>query len=241
MKQLLKDPLSQFLIVGALLWLGYAFLAPPSDEFRINVPANLEGDAKTAYIEREILLREARRFGLDQNDSIVERQLEQKMRLLLEASAEHDLGIFELNKWIQANAENYMEPSKFSVDYRLFRRSEFGPNAETAAIEFHSTATTQQGTGEFEQLNSQSQLQLRKQLGKVAAESIAQAEGEHWQPPISSGLGWLVFRITHREATQLAAFEKVKKRALVDWIEAQERQAFEEGMQQLQKRYVVSQ
>ena len=109
MKRLLKEPLLHFLVLGALLFAVYSWLnrslpdnksaagtvritsneiawlketwsrqwqrEPTRDELRGLV---------TDFLKEELLAREARALGLDQNDTIVRRRLAQKLEFLVQ-------------------------------------------------------------------------------------------------------------------------------------------------------------
>src|SRR5262245_21674465 len=100
MRALLKEPLLQFLLLGAALFAAYNFLnrnpkVNPDDV--IVSAAQIERLAGTftrfhqrgpsaeelkglidEYVREEILSREAIKLGLDQDDSVIRRRLQQK-------------------------------------------------------------------------------------------------------------------------------------------------------------------
>lgn len=245
LKTLLKDPLAQFLLIGAAIWFIHSLTAEPSAASMaariIHVPSHLEGDARQQYIHRELLLREARQLGLNHNDSIIERQLQQKMRLLLESTAPVEVTDEALQNWIKANPDRYLEPAKVTLQYRLFRRSEYGANTQREANAYFAVAKQEPVKKvQAETLQQRSHAQLRRQFGQVAADAVFAAAGNDWQQPISSGLGWLVFRNQQRWEATPAAFEKIKKRARVDWLVEQENAAYQQGLERLQQRYVIA-
>lgn len=244
--KLLKDPLLQFLVIGAMLWIGHT-LTTPAPPLVIQLPADISGDARQQFIDQQVLTREARRLGLQYNDSIIERQLQQKMRLLLEANATQDISDADLEQWISEQGNRYHQDAAVTLQQRLFRRSEFAEQAQQKATEalqqLSTSVTTSLDDAVDQALTEQSQAMLRKRFGKAFASAVfsgPQAPNDQWQGPVQSGLGWHVFRVIERHASQPMPFEAAKHRALLDWRAEQEQQAFFQGLEALKQQYVIA-
>ena len=126
-----KEPLLQFLLLGAFIFVFYRWQQPPPVN-QISVPASLDAAAREQFINETVLIREAQKLGLDKNDSIINRQLQQKMRALLEAAATDQISDAELAAWIDRQPERYGQAPRVDVMQRLFRRSQH-PNSYQAA------------------------------------------------------------------------------------------------------------
>lgn len=271
--KLLKDPLLQFLVIGAVLWIGHTLTtAPPPNVIHLpqslSDPAGdaqgneLKGDTRQQYIDQQVLIREARRLGLQYNDSIIERQLQQKMRLLLEANAPQEISDNDLETWISEQGDRYHQPATVTLRQKLFRRSEFGDQAKqkaTAALQ--QLSANQVGSADLMDasigapLTAQSQALLRKRFGKAFASAVfsealaptsvqtfEQPESSHkpWLGPVQTGLGWQIFQLIERHTSQPMPFGAVKQKALLDWRAEQEHQAFLDGLETLKQRYVIA-
>jgi hypothetical protein len=105
LSKLFKEPLVQFLLIGACIYAAYALLGTPDDaaaeqtvyisearidslsiawEKRWNRPPTedeLVGLVR-AYLREDILYREAVAMGLDEDDHIIRRRLAQKLEFL---------------------------------------------------------------------------------------------------------------------------------------------------------------
>ncbi len=132
--QLAKEPLLQFLFIGALIYGVYALLAAPVDtlsdttvvvdEARIanfaaqwtarwnRSPTREELDGViSAYVREDILSRQALAMGLGEDDPITRRRLAQKLEFLTS-----DLALLkepadgELEQYFQDNLDTYREP-----------------------------------------------------------------------------------------------------------------------------------
>jgi len=136
--RLFKEPLLQFLIIGAAIYGAYAWFASPEDDYRDNtilVDANRinvmisEWEARwsrsptrqeiegliQAYIKEDVLYRQAVTMGLNEDDPITRRRMAQKLEFLTS-----DLASFqqpaegELKQFFEENQEAYRDPDLIS-------------------------------------------------------------------------------------------------------------------------------
>jgi hypothetical protein len=139
MLALLHEPLVQFLLLGALIFLLDALLgeAEPertertivldatdvtrlSEQFRRTwmrppTPAELDGLLAEA-VREEVLYREALALGLDREDPIVRRRMRQKMEFLnADLVANTEPSDAELSEFLTANPESFRRPPRFDL------------------------------------------------------------------------------------------------------------------------------
>ena len=132
--RLLREPLFHFLILGMLIYGGYAWLhsgdAPDDGETitvgagelawlqtsfekrwkRAPTPAELNG-LVDEYVRETVLYREALAMGLDRDDTIVRRRLAQKLEFLVQDLVEvKEPTEEELEAYFEAHREDYREP-----------------------------------------------------------------------------------------------------------------------------------
>jgi peptidyl-prolyl cis-trans isomerase C len=136
--RLFKEPLLQFLIIGAAIYGAYAFFASPEDDYRDNtilVDANRIGGMISewearwnrpptrqeiegliqSYIKEDVLYRQAVVMGLNDDDPITRRRMAQKLEFLTS-----DLASFqqpaegELEQYFEENQERYQDPDLIS-------------------------------------------------------------------------------------------------------------------------------
>jgi hypothetical protein len=132
----LREPLVQFLLIGAALFGLFAIWGgpnpAPAGQYRIiitpgmvqNLAVSYQRSEKRAptdqeltklinnYIEEEILNREARTLGLDQDDPLIRSQLRQKMEYYLEDSAAIAPPTeAQLEAFLQKNAASFRKPN----------------------------------------------------------------------------------------------------------------------------------
>ena len=147
MKRWLVEPLVHFLLIGALLFGGYAWLhrgEPGSSDndpgpVRITTkeivflreawgrlqqrqPTHEELRALVAgYLKEELLGREARAMGLEKDDPIIRRRLAQKVEFIVrDMSQLTEPTDDELRRFYQANLESFQTPARISFTQVFF-------------------------------------------------------------------------------------------------------------------------
>ncbi len=239
MKGIFRDPLLQFTVLGGLLF-GLDHWRNPAADEAISVPAGLSPAQLEQRVQSEILLREARRRSLDQGDSIIERQLQQKMRVLIESQASLQTpDDATLERWFDDHAERYAAPPRVDVEQVFYPRSAYSaqkPPPLTADL-----AGLQQdlpiGAPIIAQQNI-SHAELRKRYGKALADAVFAANAQ-WAGPIQSGLGWHLIRVTAQHAPPAADFATLREKVTMDWREAERERRLSEELQRLSTQYRV--
>jgi parvulin-like peptidyl-prolyl isomerase len=156
--RLLREPLTQFLLLGLLLFAGYHGLRrggdPRGQPGRIELTADdlrqigfawvAQGRAAPsreemqslvdARVREEILYREALAFGLDKEDTIVRRRMAQKMEFLFEdVAALREPTADELRAWFEENAERFTLPARATFRHLYFSPDRRGASAHDEA------------------------------------------------------------------------------------------------------------
>jgi hypothetical protein len=137
MKRLLKEPLLHFLVLGALLFVGYGLLnrGDEPEPGRIVVtqgrienlratfsrvwqrpPSPAELDALiNDYIREEVLAREALALGLDRDDTVIRRRLRQKMEFVAnDLAAQAEPGEAELAGFLAKHPDRFRVEPRFT-------------------------------------------------------------------------------------------------------------------------------
>jgi parvulin-like peptidyl-prolyl isomerase len=138
LKKLFREPLVQFLLLGALLFVYFEWKGGGSGpgSTRISITPGLvehlaSGFAKTwqrppteselkglidEYVKEEIATREATAMGLDRDDTIIRRRLRQKMEFLVEDAVEQVPPTdAELQAWLEKHAEAFRAESRVAL------------------------------------------------------------------------------------------------------------------------------
>lgn len=157
--RLLREPLVQFVALGALLFVLYAALrgdeagAPEPKRIELTLDDLLQLEAAftaqwhrrptpqemvglvESRVREEVLYREALALGLDRNDTIVKRRMAQKMEFLVEdVSNAREPSIDELRAWFQSNAGLFTVPGRITFRHLYFSPDRRGAQARDDAL-----------------------------------------------------------------------------------------------------------
>jgi len=236
-----RHALLLFLALGALLFAlegrRHRGAMPP--------PPQAAGEGVTAaqWLEDEVLYREAMARGLDDGDVIVRRRLVQKMRQLLETSADvAEPDAQELRDWIDTHAGRYGGVARLSLDHVFLSRSlRTGLAADAATVGARLRAGTDAaGLGDPHPAGSGGERLGTRELERVFGSALVAQLGElpagSWQGPLASALGLHYVRIRER-SLQAPDYAAVRDRARRDYLVERRREATRLALHQLKARY----
>ena len=242
----LKDPLVAFLLIGAAIFgvdawrssgpelvrVGPLDIERLQDQWQIQMgrpPTETELDGLIdAHVREEILVREARNIGLDDNDVIIRRRLAQKLTFLTE-----DLALLapptdaEAIEFFQTNAERYRIPARYSFSHVYFSPDARATPREDAIAASHQGVETDWRTlGDpfmlQDTFTNVSEADVRKVFGARFSESLTKLAGDGWQGPVESGYGYHLVRVNQRTQARAPGYHEVKEN-VVDDLDAKRR------------------
>ncbi|MBM66496.1 MAG: hypothetical protein CMH55_09710 [Myxococcales bacterium] len=233
MNFLRNEPLIPFLLIaGLLLW----FRTPePNTERVIQLSQSIRDGLKkdferqrrrapseaelagleTAWIEMEMLSREARRLGLDRNDPVVRRRLAQAMRFFLENGLPPEPpSDAEVQAYIEQHQEELALPRRRRFVHLFFSRQRRQDQAQSDAAKAleglmdEGAKDTPPRLGDpfihGRVLGPIDQTGLAKRLGAPFAEALFKLPmGPRWQGPIESSFGFHLIRLLEDKAPGL--------------------------------------
>lgn len=156
LSRLVREPLLQFLVLGAGLFLLYSHIGDESpepaerivvDEAEVRRLAKqfqrtwmrppsrqeLAGLAED-FVREEILYREALALGLDQNDLVIRRRMRQKMEFLnADLVEQRKPGEAELQAYLEGHADKFRRPARLSFEQIYVATGENADSAQRKA------------------------------------------------------------------------------------------------------------
>ena len=271
MKRLLKEPLFHFLVLGALLFAVYSRLnrtLPDSKSTAgtVRITSNEIAWLKetwsrqwqreptrdelrglvTDFLKEELLSREARALGLDQNDTIVRRRLAQKLEFLVQdTSSLAEPTEEDLRRFYYANPERFQTDARISFTHVFFSR-EKRANAATEAKAALSDLAGDANPADFgDRLLVDSEIvdadmqSVAGQFGQEFADAVFALKPGAWNGPIESGYGLHLVRVSEVKLAKRREFSEVKTQVLEYWREQRQRQDNEKYFASLLKKYDV--
>ncbi len=266
MLKLAREPLLHFLVVGAALFLLYHFISdsePAGDEQivvtaghiehlttlflktrqRLPTESELKGLIDDFVVE-EILYREAKSIGLDQDDTIIRRRLRQKMEFLFEDFSTTQPTREDLQEFL---AEN---PERFRTDARMTFEHVYLPEASRAEAELLLTEieSTDSVTADDLFLSGllpprfelARQAEIAAHLGGEFTEQLFDLDRGRWVGPIDSPFGVHLVYIEEVVPGRLPELDEVTDVVTRDWQVVRRAEAEKEILDALRAKYTVT-
>jgi len=267
MSKLIKDPLVHFLLIGATLFGVAALRGTPETRDRIVVTAEqvdqaraaataLQGRAPTSeelaelvepLVRDEIMYREARALGLDDNDDEVRRRLIEKMSYLTQDLADPEPSSdAALHEFYQARPDLFAIPALVSFD-QVF----FSPGARAEALEADATAgvaalragRAPADVGDRTPLRDAYDDAPREQVavlfGDQLADALFTASPGEWTGPFRSDFGLHAVRLRSRSEPRLPPYDEIADRVAEAYGAQRRQEANEKAYQEMRARYDV--
>lgn len=269
MKRLLADPLLRFLIIGACVFGAYALwerdVEPERDAIVVSseradqlaavfvrtwqrppTPAELRG-LVDAYVREEIYYREAQKLGLDRDDTIVRRRLQQKLEFLIEPGAS-DLAPSdaELTAFMAASDGAYSVPPTVGFEQIQLdddRIAELDPQgiierlnqgADEVVIEAISRPSLLPSTTAPVPLT-----QVARNFGQEFADRLADLPVDRWAGPVRSAYGKHLVRITDFTPAYEPPLDEVRAAVERDWLSRARRDYQDQAYNAMRGQYEI--
>lgn len=267
MKALLKEPLLHFVVAAALIFAGYSWWSAKqarADSTIFISSADMErmGALYTAeagslpnaqdiqgmiadHVRNEALSREARKLGLDEGDTIIERRLAQKMTFMISDLAEDKTPEDQaLQEWFVANQNTFEAPARISFKHIYLSQSNEARAAAMLQALNSSDANDWRKMGdafmlqrEYVDLPSRETIRL---FGVDFRNTVFELQARNdWQGPISSALGTHLVKIERLEPASIPEFDTIRPRVEVQWQEENRKRQNAKSIGEIVSRYHV--
>jgi hypothetical protein len=186
-------------------------------------------------------------MGLDQDDVIVRRRIGQKMAFLigdLAVPSEPDDGT--LAKYLEANREKYLEPSRLTFTHVYFnvdrRGEEARANAKTALAQMGGRDRAPEVGDRFAlstDYAGKTDRELDQTFGPGFGDQLLQAPIGEWYGPVESAYGLHLVRVLERTEPRLPEFDELRDRLSTDYTFEMRQAANALALERLTKRYRI--
>jgi hypothetical protein len=273
MKRLVREPLAHFVLLGAALFAvshivnkragnvpgtvvvthgqiehlaaGFArtWQRPPSTE-------ELDG-LISGYIREEVYVREAMAMGLDRDDAVIRRRLQQKLEFIsddvaaLAEPSDEDLAAF-----IQAHPDTFRVERRFTFRHVYLdpqrHRSSLGRDAAellTRLKDGVAKADVSVRGDPFllaHEFDAVPNSEIRMQFGDAFARALNELRLGEWQGPVESGYGAHLVLVSERTEGRIPALQEIRDAVRREWANAQRLQGDGKFYRALLARYTVT-
>lgn len=268
-QRVLAEPLSRFLLIALALLCADRFLSTPAGSDAEIVVSTSRQQALTEafiaeygrapredevqsrldrWVDEQVLYREALALGLDRRDSIVQRQLTQKMRFQLENVALlPEPTTAELQAWLDRHPERYGHAATLSFEQVFFSRGRHGAElvaqAARARQQLQREPSAYAGLGDAfptgAVVTRATAAGLKRDFGPDFSDAVQRLPLAQWSAPIASGFGLHLVRVTARDGFRASRLTEVKERVRTDYRIAQREESNRRALAQLRARYRI--
>ncbi|HEY6642267.1 peptidyl-prolyl cis-trans isomerase [Povalibacter sp.] len=246
MKQLLREPLLHFLILGAALFAAYGWLngGLPDTGSEIVVsrgqmhslqaqfervwqrtptPGELQGLVDN-WVREEIFYREGVVMGLDRDDPVVRRRIAQKVEFIVDGATPAAPTPAQLQSWLDAHPEKYAIGASYSLRQIYFDPTRHGESTETTISTVRTTLEKGGSTvGDSTMLPATLQgsaSELARIFGSDFERALRALPIGGWQGPVRSGFGLHLVQLSFREDGRQARLDEVRESVERDLVHA---------------------
>ena len=185
---------------------------------------------KKEFIQREVLVREAKRLGLDKIDSIISARLAQlgQQALVGEIIEFEDIELSEINDFFETNKSQYIEPETISFSH-IFFDTEEGAKSYLLKLQKESDVEKLKRLINIGGIVFPYQKNYSKKpfpfvvghFGEIGATNLfsLQKDIKNWQGPIRSSLGYHLVNVFNRTPMKQMALEDILSEVKRDYYD----------------------
>jgi parvulin-like peptidyl-prolyl isomerase len=270
---LLKEPLLHFLLAGAGLFAAYTWMNRTVEKPSVGKTPQIQvsaGDVQwlvenwttqwqrpptqeelrglvVDYLNEQLLAREARALGLEDNDVIIRRRLAQKLTFLIDDTLRRaDPSDDELQQFYDTNAQRFRSGGRISFAHIYFspqRRADARLDATAALKQLEESNASATQLGDRLLIESEFRDETEKSVSSAFGPGFARAvfalKSNTWSGPIESGYGLHLVRVLALQEARLPSLSEVRARVVEDWKREQEQLAKERYLAELRRKYHV--
>ncbi|MCU7843631.1 MAG: peptidyl-prolyl cis-trans isomerase [Candidatus Thiodiazotropha sp. (ex Monitilora ramsayi)] len=265
---LLREPLLHFFVLGACLFLVYAWLnrggfdSPGEiviDASRVSImrsqfervwqrppsPEELSG-LIDGWLRDEVLYREGLALGLDRDDPVMRQRVAQKMRFISGALVDSVIERADLEVWLNDNPERYrIEPTYSFRQVYLDPSRHDEDTLDRALANLANMLITAESTAPGDHtllpasLERASPAEIRRTFGVEFGDALTAIEPGSWQGPLTSPFGLHFVYVTDKNPGRVPALEEVRDAVERDLLQDRARQADDRLYETLRERYSI--
>lgn len=268
----LHEPLFHFLLLGAAIFVVFNVFGPKEQPQASIVVTQGIIDGQIAnfsrtwlrpptpeevdelirqYVREEVYYREGMALGLDRDDTVIRRRLQQKLEFVAEARGlEAGPTDDDLRAYLDRHRDAYRTDARISFVQVFLSAERRGDNAAQDAARLVADLQAGKAGDDPAALGDPTMLErqfedapirdIAAQFGDRFASELAQLPTGQWQGPITSSYGVHVVLVSARTEGRSPELSEVRDAVRRDWLNEQRIAANEKFYQSLLQRYTVT-
>ena len=273
MKKLIREPFLHFLLLGVLIFTAHRFLSQRIDDGpqRIvitqgQITSIIIGFSRTWQrpptreqmeglirdrVREEVYYREALAMGLDRDDAIIRRRLQQKLEFVTDdVAAPAEPTDAELAEYLKTHADVFRIDRRFTFSQVYLDPSKHGNNLVQDATQLMTQLRRQGRDADLSSVGDPFLLErwieaaptteIGKQFGEKFAAKLGDVPVGQWYGPVESGYGMHLVFVEERIEGRLPELAEVRDAVRREWTNARRLESNEKFFQSLLKHYTVT-
>lgn len=265
-RAVMREPLLQFFVAGVVIFLLFEYVANPETtaeeqivvtsghiehlvtlfvKTRQRPPSEVElRGLVDNFILEEVLYREAKAIGLDQDDTIIRRRLKQKMEFLVDDFSAANPSDVDLRKFVEADPERFRADARISFEQFYFSDAEStAVNAVLVSLQngepIDSNIASLSGLLP-QRFDDASESSVASQFGESFKESLFALEADDWTGPVESPFGMHLIKIDNLVEGRIPALAEIRAVVEREWRVDRRDAAQQAFFDQLRAKYVIT-
>ena len=273
LKQLVREPLLHFLLLGGVIFAAYSLVSKhtSSEPGKIVVTQGQLASMWESFaqnrqrepnreeweglirerVREEVYYREALALGMDKDDLIIRRRLQQKMEFISDdVAAQAQPSDDELEAYLQAHPDLFRVEPRFTFRQVFLNPEKHGQTLAHYAEELLAKLNREGSKADISTLGDS--IMLDKQFDALPASEVAKQFGEkfetalaglpvgQWQGPVESGYGVHLVFVSEIVPGSMPALADVRDAVRREWDNARRLEANDKFYRELLKRYTVT-
>jgi parvulin-like peptidyl-prolyl isomerase len=272
-KRFLREPLLHFALLGALLFAAYAFLnrepAPGPQRIVVSLgriehlfttfartwqrpPSGAEMKALVdQYVREEVLSREALKLGLEQNDTVIRRRLQQKMEFIAEdLVAIADPREADLAAYLAKYPDAFRQDQQLTFRHVYLNPEKRGDQLDADVAKLLADLQTAGAQADISTLGdptllerafrNESQRRVEADFGAEFSTTLASLPLGEWTGPVRSGFGTHLVLVEQRTEGRIATLDEVRPQVRREWENARRLETNTKFLETLLEQYEVT-
>lgn len=266
LKTILREPLVHFLIAGGAVFLILELTASPLPErataeivIRESETERLAQGFKAVWrrapneeelnllvedhIREEVLVREALKLGLDQNDTVLRRRMRQKMEFLISSAVSgQPPESTTIKAYFAENQSQYTRPASVTFEHVFIGEAADDDRLQTS-LELLNGGAVPASIGQRSLLPSSfrnsSPQEIDGAFGAGFFDQLTPLLIGRWAGPVRSGYGFHLVRLSAYSEPSMPEFDLIEDQVIEDWRREREAVLLEEAYLGLRGQYVI--
>lgn len=281
LKTILKEPLTQFLIFGGFLFFIYqktAHIFNPTElvinkddlieymQYQANgfnkttfeqkyaaLPQEEKQKILDEYTTEAVLVREAKRLNIHENDNVIKKRLIQKVKFILKNDNDEEPTDAALKDFYDNHRDQYSANEKYSFSHVFFSFTQHTEQEalkltqdfiEKSKLKFIKSEDALAFSDRFPYYHHYIQRDLsfiQSNFSNDFTQKLVQlpVNAGLWQGAIQSNLGYHAVLLFGKDMSSIKPFEQVKDLVKADYINDRNEAALQSKIKQLKKQYNV--